>query len=106
MRRPICNLHSNFWFDAMENEIKSIASNGVWDLVELPNDSKPIACKWDFKTKRDFNNQVERYKAKSVAKGFSQKNGIDYIETFSPVYTKDSFRIIMGIVEHYDLELH
>ena len=53
--------------------MKSIALNGVWDLVELPNGSKPIGCKWVFKTKIESNDQVERYKARLVTKGFSQK---------------------------------
>ena len=47
--------HSNFWLDAMKDEIKSMASNGVGDLDELLYGGKPIACKWVFKTKRDFN---------------------------------------------------
>ncbi|KAL6351159.1 hypothetical protein AAG906_031745 [Vitis piasezkii] len=68
--------------------------------------TKPIGCKWIFKTKRDSNGNVERYKARLVAKGFTQKEGIDFKETFSPVSTKDSFRIIMALVAHYDLELH
>ena len=102
----INSLHSKFWLNAMENEMKSMESNGVWDLVELPDGSKPIWCKRVFKTKRDSNDQVERYRARLVAKGFSHKEGIDYTETFSPVSTKDSFRIIMAIVAHYDLELH
>ena len=53
--------------------MKSMASNGVWDLVELQDGSKPIRRKWVFKTKRDSNDQVERYKARLVAKGFSHK---------------------------------
>ena len=51
----ISSSHSNFWLDAMEDEIKSMASNVVWDLVEFLDGSKPIGCKWVFKTKRDFN---------------------------------------------------
>ena len=47
----ISNLRSNFWLDAMKDEMKSMASNGVWDLVELLEGSKPIRCKWVFKTK-------------------------------------------------------
>ena len=49
---------------------------------------------------------IERFKARLVAKGFTQREGIDYNETFSPVSCKDSFRIIMTLVAHYDLELH
>ena len=49
---------------------------------------------------------VERYKARLVAKGFTQKEDIDFTETFSPVSLKDSFRTIMALVAHFDLELH
>ena len=48
----------------------------------------------------------ERYKARLVAKGFSKKEGIDYKQTFSPVSSKDSFRIVMALVAHFDFELH
>ena len=60
----------------------------------------------DFKTKRDSKGNIVRYKARLVAKVFTQKEDIDYKETFSPVSSKDSFRIIMTLVAHYDLELH
>ena len=72
----------------------------------MPKGSKPIGCKWIFKTKRDSNGNVERYKTCLVTKGFPQKEGIDYKETFSPVFSKDSFRTIMALVAHFDLELH
>jgi hypothetical protein len=57
-------------------------------------------------TKYDSNGNVEKYKAWLVAKGFTQKEGLDYNETFSLVSCKDSFRIIMALVAHFDLELH
>ena len=50
--------------------------------------------------------RIERFKARLVAKGFTQREDIDYNEIFSPVSCKDSFRIIMTLVAHYDLELH
>jgi hypothetical protein len=56
--------------------------------------------------KCDSNGNIERFKAGLVAKGFTQREDIDYTETFSPVSCKDSLRIIMMLVAHYDLELH
>ncbi|KAA0035715.1 Retrovirus-related Pol polyprotein from transposon TNT 1-94 [Cucumis melo var. makuwa] len=98
--------NSTKWLDAMKKELKSINDNEVWDLVELPKESKRVGCKWVFKTKRDSNGNIERYKARLVAKGYTQKDGIDYKETFSLVSKKDSLRIIMALVAHYDLKLH
>ena len=53
--------------------MKSMASNGVWDLVELPDGSKPIRCKWVFKTKRNSNDQVEMYKLDMLPNGLAIK---------------------------------
>ena len=102
MRSP----NSSKWFSAMEDELKSMSDNEVWDLKEIPKGAKTVGCKWVYKTKRDSRGNVERYKARLVAKGFTQREGIDYNETFSPVSTKDSFRIIMALVAHFDLEVH
>nr|CAN72518.1 hypothetical protein VITISV_022708 [Vitis vinifera] len=90
----------------MEEELKSMKDNEVWDLVKLPKGDKTIGCKWIFKTKHDFKGNVEKYKARLVAKGYTQKEGIDYKEAFSPVSKKDSLRIVMTLVAHVDLELH
>ena len=100
------SVNSQQWIDAMKDELKSMDDNGVWDLAELPEGVKPIGCKWIFKTKRDSSGNIERYKARLVAKGFTQREGIDYKETFSPFSMKVSFKIIMALVAHYDLELH
>ena len=81
----------------MNDEMNSMYMNGV---------CKPVGCKWVFKTKRDSSGQIERYKARLVVKGYCQIEVIDFKETFSLVSTNDSFRVIMAIVAHFDLELH
>ena len=90
----------------MKDEMKSMNENEFWDLVELHEGVKPIGCKQIFKTKKDSKGNIERYKAHLVAKNFTQKEGIDLKETFSPISSKDSFRTIMALVAHFDLELH
>ena len=97
---------SYLWLNAMKDEINSITTNGIWDLVMLPNGAETIGCKWVYKTKKDSLGNIEKYKARLVAQGFTQKEGIDYKETFSPISKKDSFRIILALVTHFDFELH
>ena len=68
--------------------------------------AKTVGCKWVYKTKCDSKGNVERFKAQLVVKGFTQGERIDCNETFFPVSCKHSFRIIMSLVAHHDLELH
>jgi hypothetical protein len=90
----------------MEDEMRSMSINKVWDLEEIPKGAKIVGCKWVYKMKCDSNENIERFKARLVAKDFTQREGIDYTETFSPVSCKDSLRIIMMLVVYYDLELY
>jgi hypothetical protein len=86
--------------------MRSMSINKVWDLETIPKGAKTVGCKRVYKTKYDSKGNVKRFKARLVAKGFMQREGIDYNEIFSPISNKDSFRIIMTLVAHYDLELH
>ena len=106
VHQAIESSNSAKWIDAMKEEYKSMQDNKVWELVPLPEGVRPIGCKWIFKTKRDAQGNVERYKARLVAKCYTQKEGIDFKETFSPVSSKDSFTVNMMLVAHYELELH
>ena len=71
----------------------------------MPKEANAIGCEWVYKTKRDSLGNIERYKVRLVTKGFTQKEGIDYTKTFSLVSKKDSLRIILALVAHFDLEL-
>ena len=62
-----------YWKKVTNDEMNSMYMNGVWDLVELPHGCKLVGCKWVFKTKCDFSRQIERYKARLVVKGYSQR---------------------------------
>ena len=66
----------------MNDGLKFMKDNDVWDSVELSKGKKLIGYKWVFKTKRDSKDNIERYKVHLVAKGFTQTEGIDYKETF------------------------
>lgn len=81
-------------------------NNDVWELVDLPRNYKAMGCTRIFKTKKDSKGKIDRFKERFMAKGFTQKEGIDFNETFSPVSIKYSFRIVMTLVAHFDLELH
>ncbi|CAL2255468.1 unnamed protein product [Prunus armeniaca] len=86
------------WREAMLNELESIKNTKVWELVEPHKSQKLAGLKWVFKTNKDKDGRIKRFKARLVAKGFTQMEGIDFTKTFSPVSTKDSFRIIMALV--------
>jgi hypothetical protein len=100
------SVNSSKWTAAMEDEMKSMSANKVWDLEEIPKGAKRVSCKWVYNTECDSKGNVEIFKAQLVAKAVTQREGIDYNETFSHVSCKDSFRIIMVLVAHYDQELH
>jgi len=90
----------------MNKKMQSMSINGVPKFVELSKNCKAIGYKWVFKRKKDSDGSIERFTARLVPKGFTQKDGVDFKETFSPMSTKDSFIIIMALITHFDLEFH
>jgi hypothetical protein len=79
---------------AMQEEIEALHKNNTWDLVPLPQGRKAIGNKWVYKIKRDGNDQVERYRARLVVKGYAQKEGIDFNEIFSLVVRLTTIRVV------------
>lgn len=94
------------WRQAMEEELDAMRRMKTWELVDLPEGRQAVKCKWVFKLKRNQDDSIERYRARLVAKGFSQKEGLDYNETFSPTLKHTSIRVILALVALYDWEVH
>ena len=84
-RQAMESFNSQKWIDAMNEEMKSIKDNDVWDLVPLLEDAKPIGCKWVFYMKLKPDGSLDCHKACLVALGNHQEYGVDYDETFAPV---------------------
>jgi len=93
------------WESAMNDEMNALIKNQTWDFVPKPKEVKPITCKWVYKIKRKADGSVDRYKARIVAHGFSQKYGEDYDETFSPVAKMISVRVIISLAAHHQWKL-
>ena len=91
------------WFEAMKSEIWSMYVNKVWTLMDLPDDRQAIENKWIFKRKTDTDSSVTIYKARIVAKGFRQVQGVDYDEIFSLLYMLKSVRIMLAIAAFYEI---
>ncbi|GJS05465.1 retrotransposon protein, putative, ty1-copia subclass [Tanacetum coccineum] len=96
--------HMCLYIDAEEHELGDL-DNEVWDLVDLPPNSKIVGSKWLFKKKTDMDGAVHTYKACLVAKGYTQTSGIDYEETFSPIADIRAIRILIAITTFYDYEI-
>ena len=81
----------------MDDEMRSLEKNDTWVLTKLPAGNRALLNKWVFRIKTEPDGK-RRFKARLVVKGYSQRKGIDYAETFSPVVKLTSFQILLSVV--------
>jgi hypothetical protein len=105
VREAVDSEDGNLWKRAIEEEMASLDKNEAWDLVELPTGRKPIDNKWVFKKKLNAEGKVVKYKARQVAKGYSQVEGIDFGEIFSPIAKLTSIRFLLSVAVTFDFEV-
>ena len=90
----------------MHEELNNFARNEVWELVKRPNDHNIIGTKWVFRNKQDENGIVVRNKARLVAQGYSQVEGLDFDETFAPVARLEAIRILLACATSHNIKLY
>jgi hypothetical protein len=94
------------WADAMTEEYRSIMKNEVREILPISKNKDGVSYRWLFKIKHVADGSIEKYKARSIARGFSQKEGIDYEETFAPVARYTSIRTIIALATKMKWKLH
>ena len=85
------------WLEAIEAELKSLIARGTWEIVARPSTGNMVDSKWVLRIKKNAAGEVEKYKARLVARGFTQIHGVDYFDTFAPTAHLSSFRLILAI---------
>jgi hypothetical protein len=106
---PTCfeeSIQRKEWVYAMTEEYQSIMKNEEWEIVPRPKNKDVVSSRWLFKRKHVVDGSIEKYKAIFVTRSFSQKEGIDYEETFSPVARYTSIRTIIALAAKMKWKLH
>jgi len=94
------------WIATMQIEIEALNANHTWKFVDLPSNVVPIGSKWVYKIKRYADGSIERYKARLVAQDFSQTEGLDYFEIFSPVAKLSTVGVLLALAAINGWYLH
>ena len=90
----------------MREELEALRKQRTWELAELPAGKKTVGCKWVYSVKQNPEGKIERYKARLVARGYSQTYGIDYDKTFAPVAKMNTVRILVSCAANFGWPLH
>lgn len=93
------------WKQAIKRELDAHDKNGTWSIVPMKSDIKEISAKWVFRIKTNIDGGIDCYKARLVARGFSQVAGLDFGEIFAPVVRMESLRLLFALCAQYRLEI-
>ncbi|GJV36868.1 retrovirus-related pol polyprotein from transposon TNT 1-94 [Tanacetum coccineum] len=105
-KEAITSRNSAFWKEAIDDEMDSLVSNNTWELSDLPPGSKAIGCRWVFRIKYHTDGSIQTFKARLVIQGFSQRQGVDYFDTYAPVARITSIRVLFALASIYNLPIH
>ena len=97
--------NKNKWIQAMKEELQSLVDLGVFEEVNMPKNREPVGSRWVFEIKKGTTEGELRFKARIVAKGYSQISGVDYNEKYSPVVKMESLRAILALAAKHDYEI-
>jgi len=90
----------------MQAELQALQLNNTWTLTTLPPHKTVIGCRWVYKIKYQVDGSIERYKARLVAKGYTQMEGLDYLDTFSPVAKLTTVHLLLALAALHNWHLH
>jgi Reverse transcriptase (RNA-dependent DNA polymerase). len=93
------------WTETIKYELGAHRKNETWEIVKRVPGSKTIDSKWVFKILRNTTGNVFKFKARLCARGFMQREGVDYSETISPVVRYDSLRVLLAVITQDDLDM-
>jgi hypothetical protein len=99
-------IYGTQWKAAVQDELDKLQGMSAWKVVDRPPSRKIVGSKWVFKVKYTPSGQIDKFKARLVAQGFTQVHGVDYNEVYSPTLKLDSLRTILAIAAMEDLEVH
>ena len=95
--KEVLSSHDSIFYEAVNDEIESLISNKTWKLGYLPPGCKTVGCKWILRKKLKPDCSIDKYKARIVAKGFKQLEGLEFFDIFSPVTKITSIRLLVAI---------
>jgi len=105
-QEDMMSIDATFWKEVIKSEIDSLESNKTWELTDLPKGCRTISSKCIFKKKLRTDASIEIYKARLVIRGFNQKKGIDFFDTYSPVIEIVMIRTLVALASIHDLIVH